>query len=353
VTRTRRTLLGLVAVALAIPMLVWGVRLYRFHSTHVSTDNAYVRADIAQVTARIPGTVVAPIVHEHWQVAAGEPLVRLDPAEYEVRLRRAEAALARALEGVRQQRAAVYSAQSQVRLADAELAQAHIDYGRAEQLAQSDVAPAERRDRTRTALRAAEARLEAARREEERARAALGIALDADPLEASAVHEALAARDEAALLLSYTEIQAPLTGVVAKRAIEVGQRVEPGQPLLWIVPLDKVYVEANFKETQLAHVRVGQPATIVADLYPDYVYQGHVESLAPGSGAAFALLPPENASGNWVKVVQRVPVRIALDEPPPPNRPLRVSLSVTTSIDIRHENGALLTPLGQARAGAR
>jgi membrane fusion protein (multidrug efflux system) len=141
----------------------------------------------------------------------------------------------------------------------------------------------------------------------------------------------------AALHLSYTDIRAPITGVMGRRAVEIGQRIKSGQPLTVMVPLARVYVVANFKETQLAAVRVGQPTQIVADVYPEAVYKGHVESLAPGSGAAFALLPPENASGNWVKVVQRVPVRIALDESPEDHRPLRVGLSVVATIDVTGE----------------
>jgi membrane fusion protein (multidrug efflux system) len=344
----RHRLFGIAALAAAaIPAAFYGLRFLQYHWTHVVTDNAYVRADIAQVTPRIPGTLIEIHVEENGPVEAGQLVARLDPAEAEVRLRQAEAALARALEGVREARAAVLGAASRVRAAEAELAQARLDLARAERLASRGVAPTDRLDRARTAFRVAESQLEAARREEERARAALGIPLDAEPTEASMVRQAMAARDEARLLLAYTEIRAPISGFVAKKSVEIGQRVQPGQPLFWIVPLDAVYVEANFKETQLTDVRIGQPATIVADIYPDRVFHGRVASLAPGAGSAFALLPPENASGNWVKVVQRVPVRIVLDEPPPPDRPLRVSLSVVAAIDVRDRSGPLLAPIAR------
>jgi len=183
------------------------------------------------------------------------------------------------------------------------------------------------------------------------ARANLGIPLDAADAEAAPVREARAARDEAALLLSYTRLHAPTSGVVTRRAVEVGQRVQSGQALMSVVPIDDVYVEANFKETQLTDVRVGQPVTFVADLYPGHVFHGRVEGLSAGTGAAFALLPPENATGNWVKVVQRVPVRIRLDEPPVSDRPLRVGLSVVATIDTADRNGSLLTPLSQTGHG--
>jgi membrane fusion protein (multidrug efflux system) len=246
----------------------------------------------------------------------------------------------------------VLTAESQVAVADADLAQLRLDHSRAEQLAGRDALPRERLDRARTALRAGEARVEAARHEVVRARAALGVPLEAPSTETAIVRETVAARDVAALLLSYAELRAPIPGVIARRTIELGQRIQAGQPLMMIVPLGRVYIEANFKETQLSSVRVGQPAEIVADVYPDVVYRGHVESMAPGSGAAFALLPPENASGNWVKVVQRVPVRIALDEPPPIDRPLRVSLSVVATIDVSGETPVRKRSVAEAKAHA-
>lgn len=337
-------LLGLIVIVVAA---IWGVEWWRFHRTHVSTDNAYVRADNVLITPRIPGTISELAVEDHWQVTAGTVLARLDRADYELRLRQADAALARAREGVAQARAAVWTAESQARAAEAQLAQARLDEARVTQLASGDAAPADRVEHAHTARRTAEAQVEAARRGVEQARAFLGISLDAPDTEASSVRQATAARDEAALLLSYTELRASSNGVVTKRSVEVGQAVQPGQPIMVLVPLERVYIEANFKETQLAAVRVGQPATIVADLYPDHVYTGRVASLAPGSGAAFALLPPENASGNWVKVVQRVPVRITLDAPPPPEWPLRVSVSVVATIDVTSSEGSRVLPLTQ------
>jgi membrane fusion protein (multidrug efflux system) len=337
VTRWRRPLLiGLIAVIL-LAAIVYGVRWWRFSLTHVSTDDAYVHADVAQVTSRVPGTIAELAVEENTHVKQGDRLLKLDRDEYDVKLREAEAAVAQAIRTVEEMKAAVLTAQSRLAMAQAEFAQLRLDHARAEQLAGRDVVPKERLDRASTALRAGESRVEAARSEVERARAAIGVALDASPERTAIVRQAMAARDMAALLLSYTNIQAPIAGVVARRTIEVGQRIQPGQPLMMIVPLARVYVEANFKETQLDRVRVGQPAEVVADLYPHVVFRGHVESVSPGSGAAFAMLPPENASGNWVKVVQRVPVRIALDEPPPADRPLPISVSVVATIDIGGE----------------
>jgi membrane fusion protein, multidrug efflux system len=347
----RLLLIALVTAGLVVVGVV-GVRWWRFYQTHVSTDDAYVRADVAQVTARIPGTIVELAVEENTHVRQGDLIVRLDREEYELKVREADATVSRAIRTVEEMKASVLTAESHLAVAEAEFAQLRLDHARAEQLAGRDVVPRERLDLARTALRVGESRVQAAHREVERARAALGVPLDAPSTETAIVRQAVAARDVAALLLSYTEIRAPITGVVARRTIEIGQRIQPGQPLMMVVPLGRVYVEANFKETQLSYVRVGQPAEIVADVYPDVVYRGHVESVAPGSGAAFALLPPENATGNWVKVVQRVPVRIALDEPPPADRPLRVSLSVVATIELSGGKAAGKKSVAEAKAAA-
>jgi membrane fusion protein (multidrug efflux system) len=179
------------------------------------------------------------------------------------------------------------------------------------------------------------------------AKAALGPVTKAERLNHAFIQQAAVAVKEAELNLSYCTIVAPFEGMTSKKAVEKGQRIQPGQPLLAVVPLQGVYIEANYKETQLTHVRVGQPVEIRADIYPDHVYRGRVDSLSAGTGAAFSLLPPENATGNWVKVVQRVPVKIILDEPPPPEHPLRIGLSVETTIDTTMRDGALLNSILQ------
>ncbi|HZR82016.1 MAG TPA: HlyD family secretion protein [Candidatus Binatia bacterium] len=349
----RRGAVALAIAVVAVAGLVLAARWWLFSRTHVGTDDAYVHADVAMVTPRIAGTVDRIYVDANWEVRRGQLLVRIDPAEQRLRLQRAEAALAHAREGVRQARAAVRASDAGLALAEADLEQARIDHSRAAQLAGGGVVPTERLDRARTALRVAEARVASARGEATRARATLGIPDEAPDAEAAAVREAQAARDEAALLLSYTRIRAPISGIVTRRAAEVGERVQPGQALMAIVPVARTYVEANFKETQLTDVRVGQPATVVADIYPDVVFRGRVDGLAPGTGAAFSLLPPENATGNWVKVVQRVPVRIRLDEPPTPDHPLRVGLSVVATIDTSRRDGPMLTPLSETDAADR
>jgi membrane fusion protein (multidrug efflux system) len=184
-------------------------------------------------------------------------------------------------------------------------------------------------------------------KEREHAQAALGAISKTEQAAHPLVQQVEAVVREAELNLSYCTIVAPIEGMTSKKAIEVGQRIQPGQPLFAVVPLQGVYVEANYKETQLTNVRVGQPVEIRADIYPGHVYYGKVDSLSAGTGAAFSLLPPENATGNWVKVVQRVPVKVILNEPPPVEKPLRVGLSVEATIDTTNRDGALLTSLLQ------
>jgi membrane fusion protein (multidrug efflux system) len=334
----RRTLViagGVVGLALA----VIGIRYLLWTRWHVSTDDAYVEGHVLQITPRIPGTVVGVPAADNALVEAGATLVQLDPTDYQVRLDQATAALARARQTIDQQIAAVEAAHAEERLAAAQLEQAGLDFTRVTNLRGQKVVPQEELDRTRTAFDVARARREAATRAREQAEATLGPE-GKDRYDRPLVREAESVRTQAALDLSYATIAAPERGLVTRRAVEVGQRVQPGQPLLALVPLE-LYVIANFKETQLAQVRVGQPVRVEIDLYPGADFSGHVDSIAAGTGAAFSLLPPENATGNWVKVVQRVPVKVVLDRGPT-DRPLRVGLSVVATIDVSDTSGALL-----------
>ncbi|MBI3961402.1 MAG: HlyD family secretion protein [Deinococcus sp.] len=356
----------------------YGIKAWSYYATHVTTDNAYVEADSARITPRIAGTVEEVLVEENWWVKSGQVLVRLDPQDSEVRLADARAALQKARETVDQlfatvevaaerreaARAQAAAAQAEVAAAHAEFHQAELDLRRATELFEEQVIPAHQFDRAKTQYDTALSRLHSRQRqleqakkaevtqakEIEHARAALGSATTTERSAHSLIRQAEAAVREAELNVSYCTLVAPIEGMVSRKAIEVGQRVQPGQPLMAVVPLHQVYVEANYKETQLTHVRVGQPVEIEADLYPGHIYRGTVESLSAGTGAAFSLLPPENATGNWVKVVQRLPVKITLQEPPPADKPLRVGLSVEVAINISDRQGPLLRSLLQEQA---
>jgi membrane fusion protein (multidrug efflux system) len=345
----RRLLLAALLIAIAGSALP-GYRFLHYYMEHVWTDDAYVDASVMMIAARIQGTVYRVYVDDNYLVNAGELLVELDPRDTEAALAAAQAALENARQTVDQQFAAVASAESALRLFESQLHQAQLDYARAKALHQANVVSHDYYDHILTALKVAQANQALGKQELERARAALGLSLnDHERYARPIVRQAEAAVTAAKLNLSYTKIYAPLDGVVTHKTVQVGNRVQPGEPMMTLVPTHNLYITANFKETQLTDVRVGQEAEVEADIYPGYVYHGHVDSIALGTGQAFALLPPENATGNWVKVVQRVPVKILLDGPIPHDRQLRVGLSVEASIDISDTHGPLLTSTLQQR----
>jgi len=351
VSRRRILLLSFLLVLLS-GLGIGGIKWWLHHRYYVTTDNAYVKGDIILISARVPGTVMEVLVDDNWHVMPGQVLVKLDPTDYEVVLREREAELKLALEEVDQRFAAVEAAQANVNLARSEYRQAQLDLERAKTLYEKGVVSKEVYDRAETKYRVAQSRLNVALKELERAKAVLGGDLNSSKYERSIVRRALALKRQAELNLSYTIIRSPVEGFVTRKTVEVGHQVHPGQPLMAIVKLKDVWIEANYKETQLTHVRIGQPVEIKTDIYPDYTYRGRVQSISSGTGAVFSLLPPENATGNWVKVVQRVPVKIVLVEPPPPDKPLRLGLSVITTIDTHQREGLLLLPpSSDSRAG--
>jgi membrane fusion protein (multidrug efflux system) len=304
-------LLGLVAV---------GVRRWIYGLSHVSTDNAQVDGHIIPILPKVGGYVIDVRTDENRSVKAGDTIVLLDDRDYKARLAQAEADLAVALAGV-SNRARVGQAEAEVAQAQANAEKAHADLDRIKPLAEKDIVPKQALDAAEAAARAADAALAAAQ-------AAL---LGAD----ARVAAARAARDQAALNLSYTRITAPSEGVVSKKSVELGQLVQPGQPLMSEVPLSDVWVTANLKETQTADVTPGDPVDFTVDAYGGRHFSGQVESLAPATGARFSLLPPDNATGNFTKVVQRIPVRIRLAGKNDPARPLRPGMSVNVTITTK------------------
>jgi membrane fusion protein (multidrug efflux system) len=339
----RRILLVAVAVLIlaAIPP---AIRYYRYFNSHVSTDDAYVDGSVGLISSRINGTVIKLFVEDNWRVKAGDTLLELDPSDYQVQVDEAQAQLGRARQTVDQLYAQVEAARSGVRLAESQLKQARIDFNRAKQLKAQGVVSAEYYDQATTALGVAIATQGLAMHQLMQAEAALGLnGEDHQHYDRPVVRQSNAALEAAKLYLSYTVIKAPFDGIVTRKNVHIGHRVEIGQPLMALVPIRGLYITANYKETQLTDVRVGQPTEIEADLYPGYIYHAHVDSISIGTGSAFALLPPENATGNWVKVVQRIPVKIVLDQPEPPDKPLRMGLSVEATIDISDTRGPLLT----------
>ena len=330
---------------------------------YVSTDNAYVNAEIAQVTPLISAQATEVRVTDTQAVKRGDILVRLDPTNARIAVAQAEADLAEARRRFRQTAATSTSLSAQVQARGADIAQANaqlaaaqadydkarIDLQRREALSPEGAVSGEEVTSARKAFAAARAGLEQARAGVATARATQGAAagelaandalvsgstIETDP----AVLAAKAKLENARLDLGRTIIRAPIDGVVTRRQVQVGQRVAQGSPIMSIVPLAQVYVDANFKERQLRQVRIGMPATVIADIYGgDVVYHGKIMGFSGGTGSSLALIPAQNATGNWIKVVQRLPVRIALDPRELAAHPLRVGLSTEVEIDLsRH-----------------
>ena len=312
-------------------MLVVGLcaaGFYYWHSkARVRTDDAYVHATIYPISSRILGTVLEVLVEDNQIVEPDQLLVRLDPEDPSLKVRMAKAALAAARTRHQEAEIGLKAAEAEDRLSEAKLAQAKLDLHRAEVLWEKRSISKEQYDRTVT-----ENRVLTAQRLVTQARIAAARAQIASS--GANLENAEAQLAQAELLLSYTEIRAPQKGHVSQKAVEEGKVVQPGTPLMSVVDLGDLWIEANYKESQLERIRPGQPAEVRLDVYPGHVFQGRVESVHAGTGAAFSLFPPENATGNWVKIVQRVPVKIVLDGyAPGPNTPvLRVGLSSEVTV---------------------
>ena len=311
-----------------------------------STDDAYVSGNVVQITPQIAGTVVGIAADDTQFVKAGQTLVQLDPADARIALEQADAKLGKAVRDVRGLFATTAQIKAKVDVQSAAVARATDDLRRRERLASSGAVSGEELQHARDALTSASAALIAARQELAANQAHIDrttVASHPDVLAAAAqVHDAY-------LDVARTQLPAPVSGYVAKRAVQLGQRVAPGAPLMAIVPLDQVWVDANFKEPQLAAMRVGQPVTLKADLYGNkVVYHGTVSGFGAGTGSAFALLPAQNATGNWIKIVQRIPVRIALDPRELAEHPLQIGLSMQADVDTHQRDGNRLPQLVQA-----
>lgn len=336
----RRGALLVLVVVLAAALGGWAWWWQTVGRFYEATENAYVAGNLVEVTPQVAGTVIAIGADDMQRVEAGQMLVRLDRADAEVALAQAEAGLARAVREARTLYANNLALAADVREREAELARAEEFLARRAPLARQGVVSREELETARTAVAAASAALAATR---ERL-AANRVLTDKVKLEDQPSVLAAAARvREAWLALARAEIPAPVAGTVARRSVQIGQRVAPGARLMAVVPLGGVWVEANFKEAQLRDMRIGQPATVTADLYGARVeYRGRVAGFAAGTGGAFALLPPQNATGNWIKVVQRVPVRIELDPAQLREHPLRIGLSMRVAVEIRDTSGTQL-----------
>jgi membrane fusion protein, multidrug efflux system len=337
--RRRRWLFALGA-AIALLGLIWLAWWLRYSRLYESTDDAYVAGDRVNVMSQVSGTVVSIGADETDLVEGGQELVRLDATDARIALQDAEQQLARSV----RQTHTVFANRDQLRAVVAErradLGRAQSDFDRRRNLAASGAVSGEELGHAQDALQAARDALLAAQKNLAAGSALVGHTGVADNPD---VRAAATQVERAWLALVRTSVRAPVTGYLARRSVQLGERISPGAPLMAIVPIGRLWLEANFREVQLRHMRIGQPATVVADLYGGRVtYHGHVAGLGLGTGSAFALLPAQNATGNWIKVVQRVPVRIELEPRELSAHPLRIGLSTVVTVEVRETSGPQL-----------
>ncbi|HTH95311.1 MAG TPA: HlyD family efflux transporter periplasmic adaptor subunit [Rhodocyclaceae bacterium] len=324
--KRKRLLLILIAACVVVAILYTCYWLF-IARYKVSTDNAYVQGNVVQITPQVGGTVIAVDADDTDYVKAGQVLVRLDPVDARVALDQAEAQLANTVREVRGTFSTNASLQTDVNTRAADLA-------RREPLVATGAVSKEELLHMQNALTDARERL------------AQNQALieGTSPENNPRVLAAAAHAREAYLAWKRSGIAAPIDGTVARRSVQVGQRVQAGVPLMAVVPMNELWVDANFKESQLEDLRVGQPVSLTADVYGSHLeYKGHVVGLGAGTGAAFSLLPAQNATGNWIKIVQRLPVRIALDPEALQKHPLRIGLSMNVEVDVHDQSGKSVT----------
>ncbi|MFK2901819.1 efflux RND transporter periplasmic adaptor subunit [Dyella jejuensis] len=331
--------MAIIAGVFLLIALIW-LLLYIFvFSQRETTDDAYVRGDLVTISPRVAGTVVEIAVEETERVHAGQVLLRLDPADAQVSLMNAEGQLAQAVREAQQSIEQAAEADAAVVQRRAQYQTQRDEYDRRFPLVQAHAVAPEEAFNANRQMRAAYAALEQAERQADAAHAQVdGTDVHSFP----AVVQARAQFRNAWINNNRNAIVSPIDGIAARRQVQVGQRVQPGQDLLTIVPLTDLWVDANFKETQLQNIRIGQPATITTDIYSHATYHGKVVGFNAGTGSAFSLLPAENATGNWIKVVQRLPVRVSLDPNELRKHPLMVGLSTYVNVDTHNRNGIML-----------
>ena len=339
-TSKRKRALLILATVVVVAAVAWALYYFLVGRWHESTDDAYVQGNVVSITPQAMGTVVSIGADEGMKVAAGQVLVQLDPNDAQVAYEQAVANLAGTVRQVRGLYSAVNAGQADLQARQVAVQKAQADVTRREGLVATGAVSAEELSHARDELAAAQAALSGSQEQLSRNRALVDATTVSDQPQ---VRAAAAQLRTAYLNVQRAQIVAPVSGYVAKRSVQLGQRVQPGVTLMTIVPLEQLWVEANFKETQLAKMRIGQPVELHSDLYGgDVTFNGHLTSLGMGTGSAFSLLPAQNASGNWIKIVQRVPVRVDIDAGQLAAHPLRLGLSMSADVSIRDQDGAVL-----------
>ena len=345
----RKRLLLILATIVVVGIVAYTAYWFFYAQFHESTEDAYVQGNVISISPQVSGTVVSIRADDTDLVHAGDVLVQLDDTDAKVALTQAEARLAETVRQVRRMFDQAQQMQATVTLRKASLDQARRDFQRAQKLQKVRGISTEDFQHAETALQTAGASYQEAKHQLAASQAAVaGTTLEDHPQ----VKQSEALLRQSWLALQRTRILAPADGYVAQRSVQLGQQVQPGSKLMAVIPLKQVWVDANFKETALTNVRIGQPVELTSDLYGDsYTYHGKVIGLAAGTGSAFALLPAQNATGNWIKVVQRVPVRVGIDPQDLDEHPLRIGLSMTVNVDTHDRDGHTLAPEPAAGSG--
>ena len=341
----RSRALLIVATVFVLAALIWILLWFFVFSRRETTDNAYVGGNQVALSSQVSGIVVSILTDDTQHVAAGQVLVKLDGTDADVRLRQTGSALAQAVRQVRQQTDTVSSADATVAARAVDLRKAEADLKRHLPLVAAQAESPEIVQHMRDSVAQAQAALDTAKAQANASRAAVeGVDIAENPT----VQQARANNRAAWIAAQRNTIVSPVDGYVAQRSVQLGASIAPGQQLMTIVPLHNLWIDANFKENQLRHIRIGQPVKISTDIYGDSAqYHGKVIGLGAGTGSVFSLLPAQNATGNWIKVVQRVPVRIALDNNELDKHPLRVGLSTDVTVDITNDQGPVLAAAPQ------
>ncbi len=308
--------------------LIAGWFYNNYRKIHVSTDDAFIDGNIHTIAARVSGTVTAVLVNDNQAVKKGDLLVEIDPADYEARLRESTAALSVEKAKLAEAETKIASARANLELAQANLNLAKTEKARAEKLFAEQVIPQDRYDRAMTGYDVAFAQAKAS---EEQLRQAESAKIS----QASLIRQKEAQASLANLNFEYTKVYAPVDGYVTKKSVQIGNQIQAGQPLMAVVSLNDIWIVANYKETQMGNIRPGQPVTFTVDSYPGRDFKGKVDSIMAGTGVTFSLFPPENATGNYVKVVQRIPIKILLEEGTDKNHVLRIGMSVEPTVITR------------------
>jgi membrane fusion protein (multidrug efflux system) len=338
----RRRILLLIAVIFIVLGALWAAYWTLVLAKREKTDDAYVNGNKVVISAQISGTVIAVLADDTQLVKAGQVLVKLDPIDAQTALSRAASALAQTVRQVRQQKATAGQYDSEITTRKLELARAEVDLAKREPLIADHAIAGEEVRHAQESVQLARAALIQAERQSSSAHALV----DGTPVETNPT--VLQAKDtfrDAWIAAQRNAVVAPVSGYVGERSVQLGQHIQAGEALMTVIPLHSLWVDANFKEVQLRNLRIGQNAEVRSDLYGGtFVFHGRVQGMSAGTGAAFSLLPPQNASGNWIKVVQRVPVRIRIDDADLVKSPLRVGLSTTVTVDTTSRNGPVLAP---------